>query len=96
MYGTGQLRTRPTRGRPMRDLPQYYYHSNFGELLGFVCERYTPCFGEDIHAFIDGFRALPLHAQYLYVRLASRKGAVFPVEKVNYEEIHNLPDQMEC
>ena len=95
MYGTGQLRSRPSRGRPMRDLPQYYYHSNFGELLGFVCERYTPCFGESIHAFVDGFRALPLHAQYLYVRLASRKGAVFPVEKVNYEEIRDLPGQME-
>ena len=95
MYGTGQMKLRPTRGRPMRDLPRYYYHTNFNELLGFVCERYGHCFDEPIHGFVDGFRALPRHAQYAYVRLATRKGRVFTADKLAYEEIEDLPAQIE-
>jgi len=95
-YGTGQLReARPKRGR-FRDLPQYYYHTNFLELLGFVSERYTPCFDDPVHAFLDDFRALPLNAQYAYVRLASRKGCVFTCNKLTYEEIDDLDGQLEC
>ena len=95
MFGTGYMRAERKRTRALPDLPQYYYLSNFEELLRFVEERYNPCFDPLTRAFLDDFRALPHPAQCLYVRLASRKGTVFTTDKLAYEEIADLPEQIE-
>ena len=95
MFGTGYMRAERKRWRALPDLPQYYYHSNFEELLRFVEERYAPCFDSRTWEFIQGFRDLPRHAQYAYVRLASRKGVVFTTEKLAYDEIDDLSEQLE-
>ena len=96
MFGTGYMRRETKRARRLPDLPQHYYHSNFRELLDFVRERYGACFDPATQGFLDRFDALPLHAQYAYVRLASRKGVVFTTEKLDYDEIRDLPGQLEA
>lgn len=78
------------KARPLPDLPQYYYHSNFCEMLGFVAERYEAVLKAEQMAFIADFLALPVPAQCLYARLAGRKGKVFNLEKLSYSEIPYL------
>ncbi|MEP3891879.1 MAG: exonuclease domain-containing protein [Hellea sp.] len=81
--------------RKLPDLPQYYYHSNFCEMLGFVVERYDAVLGPEHKAFIEDFMALPVPAQCLYARLAGRKGSVFSLQKLSYEEIPHINKQAE-
>ena len=95
MFGTGQIRVERVRERRLPDLPRYYYLSNFEELLGFVEARYSHCFDRATQAFLEDFRALPHPAQCLYVRLASRKGVVFTSDKLAYEEISDIGEQIE-
>lgn len=83
----------PPRKRKLPDLPQYYYHSNFCEMLSFVAERYEAVLSEEHRAFIDGFMDLPVPAQCLYARLAGRKGSVFNLNKLAYDEIPHLTKQ---
>ena len=84
---------RNPKKRALPDLPQYYYHSNFCEMLTFVAERYGDVLQEEHHAFIEGFSALPEPAQCLYARLSGRKGSVFALSKLAYDEIPHLDKQ---
>jgi len=95
VYGTGQKRKWRQNTRVLPDLPQYYYHTNFCELLDFVSSRYQHCFDERAQSFLDDFVTLPTPAQCAYVRLASRKGYVFSTEKLVYAEIEDLDAQLE-
>lgn len=72
------------------DLPRHYYHTNFCSLLVFLEERYAHIFLPAHKAFLKDFWDLPLNAQYLYVRLAGRKGRVFDRRKVTYAEIDDI------
>lgn len=81
---------KPRKGRALPDLPVYYYHTNFCDLLQFVEDRYQHVFEDGHKAFLWNFRELPLNAQYLYVRIAGRKGAVFDSRKLRYDEITNI------
>ena len=83
------------RKRQLPDLPQFYYHSNFCEMLSFVSERYKNILREEHLAFIERFFSLPVPAQCLYARLAGRKGSVFSMEKLSYAEIPHLEKQAE-
>ncbi|MDA8707889.1 exonuclease domain-containing protein [Hellea sp.] len=85
---------RPQRKpRALPDLPQYYYHSNFCEMLRFVAKRYDDVLQNEHKDFIEDFMALPVPAQCLYARLAGRKGDVFYLAKLSYAEIPHLDKQ---
>ena len=86
---------RPMPGRGMPDLPQFYYHTNFCELLDFVAGKYAHVLGANHIQFIEDFYDLPRPAQYAYCRLVGRRGRVFDTVKLKYPEIRALNIQWE-
>jgi len=74
-------------GRRPRELPTYYYHSHFVEMMRFVEASYGHVLLEDHVAFIRDFERLPRDAQCLYVRLVNRKGRVFAGNRLKYPEL---------
>jgi len=93
-FGAGPRKPGRT-ARRLPDLPQYYYHNNFCELLEFIDRRYAGCLDEQSRLFIDEFSSLPLPAQRAFVRLTGRKGIVFNQRKLAYPEIPKLGRQFE-
>ena len=85
--------TRPMPGRGLPNLPQFYYHTNFCELLDFVADKYAGVLRPEHYQFIEDFYDLPRPAQRAYCRLVGRKGRVFDTAKLNYPEIIALHDQ---
>lgn len=63
---------------------------NFRQVLDTVCKRYGDLLTEEEAAFADGFRALSQDAQRLFVRLISRKGPCFRLDRLRYPEIDSL------
>ncbi|MEO0617440.1 MAG: exonuclease domain-containing protein [Pseudomonadota bacterium] len=76
-----------TRSRPFRELPQFYYHTHFVEMLSFVERHYAHALRSEDRDFLEVFRGLPHAAQCLYVRLVNRKGSVLGVGKLDYPEL---------
>ena len=72
------------------ELPDFYYHDHFNEMLAFVCRHYPHALDTGHEAFIGDFRRLGVAAQRLYIRLANRRGRVFDVNKLCYPEITPL------
>ena len=70
-----------------RELPTFYYHAHFEEMLDFVAEHYVHALLDEHTAFIREFRELPRDEQCLYVRLVNRKGRVFSERKLPYPEL---------
>lgn len=68
-------------------LPTFYYHEHFIEMLDFVAEHYSHTFLTEHGDFVEEFRALPRDAQCLYVRLVNRKGRVFARNRLRYPEL---------
>ena len=79
--------------RVLPDLPQYYYHRHFCDLLDAIDDRYAHCLREADQIFLNRFAGLPFAAQCLFVRLAGRKGQIFDLAKLNYPEIDSLQIQ---
>ena len=87
---------RKSRGpRKLPDLPQFYYHTHFTDVLNKVARRYASSLDGAPKQFISQFLALPRPAQCAYIRIAGRKGRVFNTAKLSYPEISNLPTQFE-
>ncbi len=86
---------RASEGRAwsIKELPQYYYHRNFCEMITHVSTRYTPLMNTEHTGFIRDFEALPFPAQCAYARLAGRKGTIFNLHHLHYSEIENLQGQ---
>jgi len=78
----------------VRDLPKFYYHKNFCEIINGVEHELKHLVCRDSLEFIENFRALPFPAQCAYVRMATRKGHIFSLEKFNYPEIEQLEVQL--
>ncbi len=76
--------------RRQRELPTFYYHKHFLELLDFVAAHYRHILSPEQVAYITDFRALDRPAQCFYVRLVNRKGRVFAVDKLRYPEIGDM------
>ena len=74
-------------GRRPRELPTYYYHAHFVEMVGFVEANYSHVLLEQHIDFIRDFERLPRDAQCLYVRLVNRKGRVFAGNRLKYPEL---------
>ena len=77
-----------------RALPEGYYVDNFEVILETVKERYADLLRDDEAAFLAGFRALPLGAKRLYVRLISRRGPAFRRDRLAYVEIPSLDEAL--
>jgi DNA polymerase-3 subunit epsilon len=73
-----------------RQLPTFYYHTHFLELLEFVADHYRHVLSTEDARLIDAFRTLDVSAQRLYVRLVNRKGRIFAVNKLRYPELGEL------
>ncbi len=84
----------PASERP--DLPPHYYRDNFVQLCDTVEQRYTDLLREPELALLQGFRRLSFPAQCLYVRLVSRVGPWFRVDKLDYPEIGDMGAAVEA
>lgn len=73
-----------------------YYLRNFLLLVNSVVQRYQDLLSTNELSWIKEFHALPANAQMLYVRLLSRKGLFFRLDKLAYEEIHDLEQAAEA
>jgi DNA polymerase-3 subunit epsilon len=74
-------------GRRTRELPTYYYHSHFVEMMEFVEANYGHVLVDSHITFIRDFERLPRDAQCLYVRLVNRKGKLFASNRLKYPEL---------
>ena len=88
-YQQTQMR-RSSKPRKLPDLPPFYYHTNFCDMLTFVDARYAHVVEVRHIEFRDGFQALTHQAQCLFVRIAGRKGQVFDTRKLSYPEISDF------
>ncbi|AKD54819.1 VRR-NUC domain-containing protein [Spirosoma radiotolerans] len=78
-------------GRQKIILTPRYYLDNFRYVLDFVKRLYGNLLNDAEWDFIHRFEALSLDAQCLYVRLSNRKGLFFRINKLQYNEITDLP-----
>jgi DNA polymerase-3 subunit epsilon len=73
-----------------RDLPVYYYHDHFVEMLSFVRAIYGSILTDEHHAFVASFQRFSKDAQCLLIRMVNRRGAIFNRSLFKYAEISNL------
>src|SRR6185312_10286972 len=82
------------------DLPLFYYHDHFVEMLSFVRTTYGPILTEEHEAFVLRFQALSKDAQCLLIRMVNRRGAIFNRSLFRYAEISDLEraadDLLDC
>lgn len=76
------------------ELPPFYYHAHFVEMLAFVSEHYEPVLDEAQRAFLRDFALLSFPAQCLYVRLVNRRGVLFSRGKLRYPDIASTHDAL--
>jgi DNA polymerase-3 subunit epsilon len=72
------------------DLPVYYYHDHFVEMLAFVRATYGSILTDEHDAFITRFQNLSKDAQCLLIRMVNRRGAIFNRSLFRYAEISDL------
>ncbi len=75
---------------PQLQLPPDYYLTHFRDLLAVLLSRYHSVLLPQHIQLIEKFNQLTLPAQRLWVRLLNRKGLVFALKDVEYDEV---PDQ---
>lgn len=66
---------------------RFYYLTNFERALGWLAQRYEGLLSGEERAFIETFATLPFTARALLVRLIMRRGPLFRLSKIQYEEI---------
>src|SRR6201746_1563080 len=72
------------------DLPAYYYHHHFVEMLAFVRATYGPILTGEHDAFVARFQHLSKDAQCLLIRMVNRRGAIFNRSLFRHAEISEL------
>src|SRR5258705_350880 len=72
------------------DLPVYYYHDHFLEMLSFVRTTYGPILTDEHDAFVLRFQTLSKDAQCLLIRMVNRRGAIFNRTFFRYAEISDV------
>ena len=72
------------------DLPVYYYHDHFVEMLAFVGATYGPILTDEHDAFVQRFQHLSKDAQCLLIRMVNRRGTIFNRSLFRYAEISDL------
>lgn len=76
-------------------LPSGYYLNNFERLIQVVSAHRSAAISRRERRFIALFQDLPLGARRLYVRLACRRGPLFRVDDLKYDEIEDLGAQID-
>src|SRR5580658_2931416 len=84
----------PARMKPL-DLPVYYYHDHFTEMLSFVSETYGPVLAEQHRGFVETFKMLSKDAQCLLIRMINRRGRIFRHSAFRYAEIADVESALE-
>ncbi|MGB5166469.1 MAG: exonuclease domain-containing protein [Woeseiaceae bacterium] len=79
--------TKSSGRRPRKELPPFYYHQHFLEMLAFLEKNYSHVFESQHRDFLAKFHDLDRRSQALYVRLINRKGRVFAIPRLRYPEI---------
>lgn len=77
------------------ELPPKYYHENFEYLLSFVRDKYADILLTSEWRFLRKYYSLPEDAQCLFIRFANRKGVFFREDKIKYEEIAGVQEQID-
>ncbi len=75
---------------PLPDLEPLYYLRNFDRLVHTATEQYHDLLLEAERRFVDTLFDTSELARALYVRLVSRRAAIFRNEKLGYEELGDL------
>ena len=71
----------------LTDAPAPYYLLNFERALAWLSERYDDLFETKERVFLDEFVRLPKRSRALLVRMLMRKGTLFRVSRLAYDEI---------
>ncbi|MDN5369105.1 MAG: hypothetical protein PWP74_413, partial [Shewanella sp.] len=71
-------------------LPSDYYLQNFEKMLASVAERYLDIFPAEQQGALQCYRSLPDKSKMLLVRLLSRNGEWFRLDKLHYSEIGDI------
>lgn len=79
---------------PAEALPEGYYLDNFIALVTQVVARYDDLLSAQELTFCERFFELSVAAQRLLVRLLTRKGRLFRIDKLHYTEIQPLDDAL--
>ena len=88
-------RAQEGRSWTVKDLPKFYYHKNFCDILDSVQTSLGHVLTPQVFKFLSKFGALNFEAQCAYVRMAGRKGKLFDVDRFRYPEISDLTRQYE-
>ena len=88
-------RAQAGRAWSTKDLPKYYYHRNFCEIINGVEAELGQLLDRPSLNFFKDFRSLAFETQCAYVRMCGRKGRVFNTDKFDYPEIQQLSKQFE-
>ena len=72
------------------DLPIYYYHDHFVEMLAFVRATYGSILTDEHETFVTRFQHLSKDAQCLLIRMVNRRGTIFNRSLFRYAEISDL------
>jgi DNA polymerase III subunit epsilon len=72
------------------DLPAFYYHDHFVEMLSFVRTTYGSILTDEHGAFVARFENLSKDAQCLLIRMVNRRGAIFNRTLFQYAEITDV------
>jgi len=72
------------------ELPVYYYHDHFVEMLAFVRATYGSILTDEHDAFVTRFQKLSKDSQCLLIRMVNRRGAIFNRSLFRYAEISDL------
>jgi DNA polymerase-3 subunit epsilon len=72
------------------DLPIYYYHDHFVEMLAFVRATYGSILTDEHETFVTRFQNLSRDAQCLLIRMVNRRGTIFNRSLFGYAEISDL------
>lgn len=73
---------------------RFYYLDNFRTVVESIRARYRHLLSADEQRFVDGFGDLPQASQALLVRMVMRKGELFRLSKLNYDEIGCTREKM--
>jgi hypothetical protein len=68
---------------------RFYYLHNFERALNWLVHRYEGLLSYEEQTFIEAFGKLPFPSRALLVRLIMRRGPLFRLSKIQYEEIED-------
>lgn len=77
------------RSKYQRELPGYYYHDHFKEVINSLRGHYSKILGDVHHQWIAEFESQSFEVQCLYLRMVNRKGKFFRKSKLVYADIPN-------